>query len=320
MQTILGSGGAIGNELAKALTHYTDEIRLVSRNPVKVNETDQLFVADLLNGTELENAVKGSEIVYVTVGFPYNYKVWKEKWPTFIKNLLKVCEKYNCKIVFFDNVYMYDKDDLNPMTEDSLVNPPSKKGEIRAQISQMIMEKIKKGNLKALIARSADFYGPSIENTSILTETVFKPLSEGKTANWLVNDKVPHSFTFTPDAGKATALLGNTEKAYGQIWHLPTASNPLTGKEWVEIIAKEIGTKPRHRVVSKFMVRLIGSFVPVMKESVEMLYQYDREYVFDSSKFEREFNYQPTSYQDGIKEIVQTDYKNTSINKLSKKQ
>jgi nucleoside-diphosphate-sugar epimerase len=309
MQTILGSGGAIGIELAKALKQYTDEIRLVSRNPQKINDTDELFIADLLNPMELENAIKGSEIVYVTVGFPYSYKIWKEKWPKFIKNLLKICETESCKLVFFDNVYMYDKENLSPMTENSPVNPPSKKGEIRAQISQMIMEKVKKGNLKALIARSADFYGPSIENTSILTETVFKPLSNGKTANWLVNDSLRHSFTFTPDAGKATALLGNTEKAYGQIWHLPTASNPLTGKEWVEKIANKMGTKSKYRVASKFMVRLIGLFVPVMKESVEMLYQYDRDYVFDSSKFEKEFNYQPISYEVGINEIVETDYK-----------
>lgn len=224
MQTILGSGGAIGIELAKALKKFTDEIRLVSRNPKKVNDTDELFAADLLNPTELENAIKGSEIVDVTAGFPYNYKIWKEKWPKFIKNLLKICETEGCKMVFFDNVYMYDKDNLNPMTENSIINPPSKKGEIRARISQMIMDKTNEGNLKALIARSADFYGPSIKNTSILTETVFKPLSNGKKANWLASDKFSHSFTFTPDAGRATALLGNTEKAYGQIWHLPTVS------------------------------------------------------------------------------------------------
>ena len=312
MQTILGSGGAIGIELAKALKQYTDKIRLVSRNPKKVNETDELFQADLLKPDELENAVKGSEIVYVTIGFPYSYKIWREKWPAFIHNLLSICESEGSKLVFFDNVYMYDKDHLNPMKEDTLVNPPSKKGQIRAQIAQMITEKVQTGKVKALIARSADFYGPSIRNGSMLTETVFKPLSTGKTANWLANDSFRHSFTFTPDAGKATALLGNSEKSYGHIWHLPTASDPLTGKEWVESIAKKIGTKPKYRVVSKFMVQLIGLFVPVMKESVEMLYQYDRDYVFDSSKFEEEFNFQPTSYEDGINEIIKCDYKVSS--------
>ena len=42
MQTILGSGGAIGISLAKELMNYTNQIRLVSRNPKKVNETDEL--------------------------------------------------------------------------------------------------------------------------------------------------------------------------------------------------------------------------------------------------------------------------------------
>jgi len=252
MQTIIGSGGAIGIELAKALKQYTEHIRLVSRNPEKVNKTDELFTADVLNPDELSKAVKNSEVVYVTVGFPYNYKIWREKWPKFIKNLLSICEKEGCKLVFFDNIYMYDKDSLNPATENSPINPPSKKGEIRANIARMIMEKAEKGSVKALIARSADFYGPSIENTSLLTETVFKPISEGKTANWLMNDTVKHSFTFTPDAGKATALLGNTEKAYGQIWHLPTASNPYTGREWVEAIAKAMGKKKKKKKNSPY--------------------------------------------------------------------
>jgi nucleoside-diphosphate-sugar epimerase len=308
MQTILGSGGAIGVELAKALSKYTDEIRLVSRNPQKVNPTDEIRAADVLKREELETAVKGSDIVYVTVGFQYSYKVWKEQWPAFMKNLLALCEQEKFKLVFFDNLYMYDKDHLNPATEDSKIDPPSKKGQIRAAIAQMILEKIDEGTITALIARSADFYGPSINETSMLTETVFEPLHQGKTANWLMNDGFKHSFTYTPDAGKATALLGNTDKAYGKVWHLPTASDPLTGKEWVETVADKMDVKPKYRVVSRFMVKVLGLFIPVMKESVEMLYQYDRDYVFDSSKFENTFDLKPTSYEKGIEEIISTDY------------
>jgi len=312
MQTIIGSGGAIGIELAKALTEYTTNIRLVSRNPKKVNTTDQLFPADITKHHELEKAVKGSEIVYVTVGFPYSHKVWEDKWPKFIQDLISVCKNQNCKLVFFDNIYMYDKNQLNGMTEDTPINPPSKKGKTRAGIAQMIIDEINTGQLKALIARSADFYGPSIKNTSILTETVFKPLSNGKKANWLGSDKYKHSFTYTVDAGKATAMLGNTDNAYGQIWHLPTASDPLTGKQWIEKIADKLNVKPKYLVAPKFLVRILGLFMPIMKETIEMLYQYDRDYVFDSSKFEKEFNFVPTSYGQGIDFIVETDYKKTT--------
>jgi nucleoside-diphosphate-sugar epimerase len=315
MQTILGSGGAIGIELAKALTKYTSQIRLVSRTPEKVNSTDELMSADLLNAPSVKKAVQGSSIVYVTVGFAYSLKVWKKNWPILIANVIEACKEYNCKLVFFDNVYMYDSNGLNPMTEETTINPPSRKGKIRAEISQMIMDEVKKGELQALIARSADFYGPTIQDTSMLTETVFKNLSMGKKANWMSSDKFKHSFTYTPDAGKATALLGNTENAFNQIWHLPTAIHPFNGKEWIEAIAKEMEVAPKYQVVSKFLVKIIGLFVPVMKEMVEMMYQYNRHYIFDSSKFEKHFDFKPTPYMEGIKEIIKTDYKTVDSSK-----
>lgn len=308
MQTILGSGGAIGVELAKALKEFTDEIRLVSRNPKKVNTTDVLMPADLLNAEDVRSAVKGSSVVYVTVGFPYSVKVWQESWPAFISNVIAACEEYHSKLVFFDNIYMYDANSLNGMTEETPINPSSKKGKIRAQIAQMIMNEVKAGKLTALIARSADFYGPGIRNSSMLNETVIKPLSTGKKANLMGPSNFKHSYTYTPDAGWATAILGNTEDAFNQVWHLPTVANPFTGKEWVEAIAKELGVAPKFQTVPKFLVRIIGLFIPIMKEMVEMMYQYDRDYVFDSSKFKKRFDFTPMSYLDGIKEIVNHDF------------
>jgi nucleoside-diphosphate-sugar epimerase len=169
---------------------------------------------------------------------------------------------------------------------------------------------LESGALQAVIARSADFYGPSIENTSMLTETVFKNVSNGKKANWLGSVDNKHSFTYTPDAGKATALLGNTADAYNQVWHLPTASNPFTGKEWIEAIANDMGVEPRFKVVPKFLVRILGLFVPIMKELVEMMYQHERYYIFDSRKFEKRFVFKPTPYLEGIRNIVENDYEN----------
>ncbi len=308
MQTILGAGGAIGIELAKALKEFTNDIRLVSRNPEKVNSTDELLIADLLNADEVRKAIEGSSVVYVTIGFPYSVKVWKESWPKLVENVIKACIEHNCKMVFFDNIYMYDSNNMDGMTEETPINPSSKKGKIRDEIAKMIMDAVSEGKLNALIARSADFYGPKIKNNSMLTETVFKPFSNGKKANWIGSVDFKHSFTYIRDAGKATALLGNSEDAFNQIWHLPTAPNPFTGKEWIEVIAREMGAKPKFQVAPKFLVKIMGLFMPIMKEMVEMMYQYDRDYVFDSSKFESKFDFKPTSYMNGIKEIIKSDY------------
>lgn len=307
MQTILGAGGGIGMALAKALTHYTADIRLVSRNPKKVNPSDELMSADLLNAEAVRQAVKGSSIVYVTVGFEYSVKVWAQSWPPFIDHVIAACKEHGSRLVFFDNIYMYDPNFLNGMTEETPINPSSKKGKIREQVAKKIMDAVYCGELTALIARSADFYGPTIGN-SILTETVFKNLASGKKANWLGGVNFKHSYTYTPDAGKATALLGNTEDAYNQVWHLPTAADPFTGKQWIEKIAAEMGAKSQYQVAPKFLVRILGLFMPIMRETAEMMYQYDRDYVFDSAKFEKRFDLKPTPYSQGIKEIVAADY------------
>ncbi|MDX1667556.1 MAG: hypothetical protein R3350_10015, partial [Saprospiraceae bacterium] len=171
-----------------------------------------------------------------------------------------------------------------------------------------LISEVKKGQLTALIARSADFYGPGIEDTSLLTEMVFKNLAAGKKANWLMRLDKKHSFTYTPDAGKAVALLGNTPEAFNQVWHLPTASHPPTGKEWIEMIGREMGVQPKIQPAGKWTVRLLGLFIPVMREMKEMLYQYDRDYIFDSSKFEKRFPLEPTPYPEGIREIIRRDY------------
>lgn len=312
MQTILGSGGIIAIELAKALTAYTKEIRLVSRNPKKVNETDELMQADLTKSEDIQKAVKGSSVVYVTIGFPYSYKSWKANWPEFMANVIQACKDNKSRLVFFDNIYMYDANHLNGMTEETPINPPSKKGKVRAEIAKMIMDETEKGNLQALIARCADYYGPGVKRNGMVRELIISKLAAGKKANWLCSFNYKHSVTYTPDAGKATAILGNTEDAINQVWHLPTAINPPAGKEWVDLFAKEMNVKPGYQLVTKFLVFLMGLFVPIMRELREMLYQYDRDYVFDSSKFEKRFDFKPTPYVNGIREIVRKDYSKTT--------
>jgi putative NADH-flavin reductase len=107
MQTILGAGGIIANELAKELhKNFTKELRLVGRNPKKVNDSDELFKADLLNAQQTADAVEGSEIVYFTAGLPYNSKIWHDQWPIVMQNVIDACELHKAKLVFFDNVYM----------------------------------------------------------------------------------------------------------------------------------------------------------------------------------------------------------------------
>src|SRR6266851_5126519 len=282
MITILGAGGAIANEVVNLLSARKQPFRLVARNPRPVPAATEMISADLSDKDQTIRAVAGSSIVYLLVGLKYDHKLWAEMWPRIMTNTIEGCKRSGAKLIFFDNVYMYGKVS-GAMTEETPFNPCSKKGEVRA-----------------MIARAADFYGPETPN-GLPNVLVFEPLAKNQKASWLENDSVPHSCTFTPDAARSLVALAESESAWNQTWHVATTPNPPTGKEFIAMAAKELSAAPRYRVLSRPMVRLIGWFNPLVGEVYEMLYQNDSPYLFDSSKFARAFSFSGTPYAEGIR-------------------
>jgi nucleoside-diphosphate-sugar epimerase len=302
MQTILGAGGAIGTELVKELAHAGQPVRLVGRNPKRVQGATEALSADISDRDQAIRAVSGSRVVHLLVGLKYDHRVWRELWPRIMSNAIEACKRANSKLIFFDNVYMYGKVS-GPMTEETPFNPCSEKGQIRAQIATTLLNEIKAGRLTALIARSADFYGPDAR-TSVASVLVFGKFAKGARAAWLVNDSVPHSYTYTPDAAKSLAVLAANEAAWNQTWHVPTAANPPTGKEFIEMAAKEFAVQPQYRVLRRPLIKLAGLFDSDIRESYEMLYQSDSTYLFDSTKFSKAFSFEPTSYAEGVRRVA----------------
>jgi nucleoside-diphosphate-sugar epimerase len=298
MTTILGAGGPIANELTKILSADNRPLRLVSRKPKPVAGAEVL-AADLSDREQCFRAVAGSGLVYLLVGLKYDLGVWREVWPRIMANTIEACKRARTNLIFFDNVYMYGKVN-GPMTEECPYAPCSKKGEIRARIATALMDEVKAGNLNAAIARSADFYGPRTKN-GVPNVLVFEPLARGSKASWLVNDAVPHSLTFTADAARGLALLADRVSALKQVWHLPTAPDPPTGREFIAMAAMEFGVPPKYRVLSRPILRLACWFNSDVRESREMLYQSDSPYLFDSTKFTKEFGFAGTPYPEGIR-------------------
>jgi nucleoside-diphosphate-sugar epimerase len=303
LHTILGANGTIAAELIPVLQSNAQHIRLVSRNPQKIAGAE-IFQADILNRDQVFQAVKGSDFVYLLIGLEYNRKKWKTDWPVIMRNTIDACKAAGCRLIFFDNVYMYGRVN-GSMTESTPYKPCSVKGKIRAEIDETLLKEMNSGAIKALIATSADFYGPRTKKSSVAGIMIFEKMKSGKTAQWFANAKQPHSFTYTPDATLALYMLAGSENAYGQTWHLPTAKPALTGKEFISTAAKYMHAKNKVQVLPKWLVGMIGLFVPIMKELGEMLYQNEFPYVFDSSKFEKAFRFKPTSYEEGIRRTAE---------------
>jgi nucleoside-diphosphate-sugar epimerase len=298
MHAILGANGVIGRELAQSLARFNEPVRQVSRSPQKVNASDEVVAADLLDAAATARAVAGSDVAYLVAGLPYRTNVWREQWPRVMRNVIDACKRHRVKLVFFDNVYAYGRV-AGVMTEDTPFHPVSGKGEARAAIANMLLDEMRGGALQAMIVRSADFYGPGAVQ-SLTDAVVIKRIKAGKTPQWVGNRKATHTFTFTPDAGHALAMLARTPDAYGQTWHAPTSKEPMSGETFARLACELAGRPYKLQVAPRWMLRLLGLFHSDLRESAEMMYQFEHDYRFDSSKIEAAFGLTATPYREGI--------------------
>jgi len=177
---------------------------------------------------------------------------------------------------------------------------------VRAKIATKLMDEAKAGNINASILRAADFYGTDSKN-SFFDMMVLDKYAKKEMAQWIGSTKVKHSFTYIPDAGKAMYLLGQHPESDNQIWHAPTAA-PLYGKEFINMAANIYQVKPKYMAINKLLLWITGLFMKVVAGTVEMYYQYNHDYDFNSDKFEKAFNFKPTPYRDGIKQMSETLY------------
>ncbi len=299
IHTVLGAGGVIADTLTRELITRGISVRLVSRHPAP-RQGATVLAADLTDPGQTLQAITGSAVVYLCVGLPYDFRIWRQQWPKIINNTIEACKATQAKLIFFDNVYMYGKVD-GPMTEETPYDPSSRKGDLRARLATQLMSEVRKGHITATIARAADFYGPGTGKTSIPDILIFQRLLKGQRPQWLVDPTVPHSLTYTPDAARALAILAMDESSWNQVWHLPTAEPAISGAELARLAGLALQKELRLQTLPSWMIRLGGLFDRTTSELHEMLYQYAFSYQFDSSKFEKAYNFKPTSYQDGIR-------------------
>ncbi|WP_111672237.1 NAD-dependent epimerase/dehydratase family protein [Algoriphagus litoralis] len=296
--TLLGANGNIAKAISKELADK--KLRQVSRNPKAVHPSDELVAADLTDANQVLEAVRGSTIVFLCAGIKYSKAIWQRDWPIIMRNTLDACIATGAKLVFFDNMYALDPDHVAHLTEETPMNPKSVKGKVRKQILEMLWADVNAGKLKALVARAGDFYGPDASN-SFLNELVINRMKAGKSPQWLYSGSKKHSFTYIPDAGKATAFLALQEDSWNQTWNLPTAPSYPCGQEITDILNQLLGTEKKLQVMPAWLVSILGLFIPVLGEVQELRYQTAEDYCFDSSKIERVYGLKPTKIEVGLK-------------------
>lgn len=304
MQTVLGATGQIAIELARELNRtFTDDIRLVSRNPRKVSASDTLVAADLLDANQAAKAVKGSSIVYFTAGLPPDTQLWETQFPVMLQNALDAARATDASFVYFDNTYMYPQDD-RLLTESTPFEPVGRKGRVRARMASMVLKEMERGDIPVVIGRAPEFYGPG-KTQSITNTLVIDNLKAGKTPRVPVRDDTQRTLIWTPDASRALASLGNTSDAFGQTWHLPCGDERLTYKQFVTLASKILGKDATYKILGKLTLQAVGLISKQVRELRELLPRYEHDNLFDSSKYKQRFpDFKVTTYRQGLTQIL----------------
>ena len=299
---VLGTG-AIGRAVAEELARRGESVRMVNRSG-KMDDVPAgvaVVASDLYDQAEVKEVTRGAKVVYQAAQ-PEYFK-WPEKFPSLQKSILDGLTGRGAKLVLVENVYMYGDTGGRPITEDMPHDAHTRKGRVRREISMAAFDAHKEGRIRVTSARGGNIFGPW-GTDSTMGARAFYPLLRGKPAQLIGRTDMPHTHTYVKDFGRALVILGEREEADGQAWHVPNDQPNLTQAALVHLFAQEAGLEPKLSSMGKTMMAIGGLFIPEAKESVEMMYEFVKPFVVDSSKFEEAFGMQATPMREAIKETV----------------
>lgn len=300
---ILGTG-AVGRAIAEELVRGGQSVRMVNRSGqlAEAPQGIEIKAANLYDAEEVREITRGAQVVYQAAQPEYNE--WPQKFPALQAAILEGMAGSQAKLVLVENLYMYGESGGKPLREDLPHNAQTRKGRTRSQMNRAAMAAHQDGKIRLVIGRGSDYFG-AWGTASSMGSTVFQRLLAGKAAQIAGSARVPHTHTYLPDFGRALVLLGERAEADGQAWHVPNDMPRITQGELIEMIAEEAGEPVKIQAAGKFMLSLLGLFIPELKESVEMLYEFEQPFVVDSSKFERAFGMQVTPMRQAVRETVE---------------
>lgn len=299
LHVVFGTG-PLGKWTARELAKSGKRVRMVNHSGKADRLPDgvEVVAGDAYDVARNIEVTKGATVIYQCAQPLYHE--WAEKFPPLQKAVLEAASVNGTKLIVGENLYMYGHTHGQSLREDSPVAPVSKKGKVRAAMAQEILDAHAAGKIRAAIGRASDFFGP---DDTALTSYVILPALKGKAVNLIGRTDQPHTFTYVADFGRLLATLGTHDESLGQVWFAPSNA-PLTQAEFVKLIEAELGQPVKSLAAGPLMMRFLGLFIPAMKETVEMMYEWMEPFVMDSSKAQKAFGLKPTPMKDAVRETL----------------
>lgn len=275
---VLGAG-PVGRAVAAALVARGIEPAVVTRSGAAVAGATSR-VADITDPVQAAAAVAGAEVVFQCAQPEYHR--WPQEFPALQAGIVDAAASAGALLVVAENLYGYGPHD-GPLTEDLPLVATTRKGAVRAQMWRDLEAAHAAGRLRVVAGRASDFFGPVVEGSAV-GDRFFGPLAKGKAAEVAGDPDRRHTYTYVGDFGEALVRLSETPSTWGRAWHVPNAPT-VTTRALAEQAAALAGTTARLRTFARWQLRLVGLFVPAVRETVEMLYEFEEDFVVDHSAY-----------------------------------
>ena len=298
LHVVFGTG-PLGLAVMRELRRRGKHVRMINRSSRVRFEKDlhtEVGGIDAADPARTREVCEGAAAVYHCIGLPYPR--WTE-FPSIAAGIVEGAASSGARLVYADNLYAYGSVD-KPMTEDLPLNATTKKGRLRAGIAQSLMNAHNAGKVRVAVGRGSDFFGPFATDAAMMGSRVFGRALAGKSAQAVGDPDRLHTYTFIDDFGKALVTLGEREAALGKAWHVPSAPATTT-RSFVEKVYGQLGKRAKLSTAPRFAIALLARFDENVRELREMLYQFERDFVMDSHRFESTFGAQPTSLDESIR-------------------
>jgi nucleoside-diphosphate-sugar epimerase len=233
-------------------------------------------------------------------------------WPPIAASLLGAAESAGAVLVTVSNLYGYGPaggsigqagyDASHPMTESTPLAATGKKGKVRAQMWQDALAAHEAGRVRATEIRASDYVGPGAN--AVLGERVVPRLLRGRPVSLIGRTDRLHTWSFTEDVITMAVLAGANPRAWGRAWHVPS-NEPRTQRQAVEDLARAAGVKPVPvRTLPPALLHGIGVVSPLMRELRETEYQFNEDFVMDSTAATQTFGLTATPWDRVLADVL----------------
>lgn len=298
LNVVIGAG-PLGRAVADELRSRGYVVRMISRTGRSDVPGGVEVVAADVTDPGSRAAFDGASVVYHCAHPPYTE--WVQRFPALQRGIIERAASCGARLVFGDNLYMYGPVQV-PMTEELPYGATGPNGRVRADMASMVLAAHREGRIRATIGRASDFFGPHVLSSHV-GERVFGAALRGKPSGMLGNPEMPHTFTYIKDFARGLVTLGERDEALGQAWHIPSGPTMRT-REFVERVYREAGTAPVIRAAPRPIISLMALFNPMMRALKEQLYQFERPFVVDHSRFGKTFGDTSTPHDVAIRETL----------------